>query len=292
MDISLWSLLTLLGRYILYITVASAIGGVFSSMLLARHRDAAPAITRYIMYGSIVGVVVAIYSVFIQVGALGDRGFTGMLDTNMLSVVLQTSVGQAFFFEVAGFVSIGLSAGWLLRRPTSARGIFLLINLIGCLFLIASFSTVGHFADGTWGGKLAISFHILAMSLWIGSLYPLWLVSQTTDRPAIQTSMEIFGRLAAVIVAVLVVCGVIMGILLVKDFQTLVSTGYGRGLLLKLTLVGVLLLLAASNKWLTVPHLSRGGFSRRLSRAIVLEMSLAGFIFLVTGIITAVIGID
>lgn len=293
MDIGLWALLTLLGRFILYACVASAIGGVFSSVLLARHREVAQAITRYTGYGCIAGIVVAMYSLFIQVGAMVDRGLAGIVDTNMMSVMLKTSVGNALLFELIGFVLIGVCARWSLRRALRPRHIpSLLISILGCLFLIASFSQVGHFAEAAWTGKVAISFHILAMSLWIGSLYPLWVVSRTTDVPAIQLSMETFGRLASVIVGVLVACGIIMGILLVKDFHTLIATGYGQGLLLKGLLVGALLLLAASNKWLTVPHLHREGVGRRLSRAIVLEMALAACIFLITGVITSVIGID
>lgn len=293
MDIGLWALLTLLGRFILYACVASAIGGVFSSVLLARHREVVQAITRYTGYGCIAGIVVAIYSLFIQVGAMVDRGLAGIVDTNMMSVMLKTSVGNALLFELIGFVLIGICAWWSLHRASNLRATAqLLISILGCLFLIASFSQVGHFAEAAWTGKVAISFHILAMSLWIGSLYPLWVVSRTTDVPAIQRSMDIFGSLAVVIVGVLVFCGVIMGILLVKDFHTLIATGYGRGLLLKVLFVGALLLLAASNKWLTVPHLHHEGVGRRLSRTIVLEMSLAGFIFLITGVITSVIGID
>lgn len=107
-----------------------------------------------------------------------------------------------------------------------------------------------------------------------------------------QISMEYFGRVAAFIVGVLVVCGAIMTLLLVKDFHTLISTGYGRGLLVKTLLVSALLLLAASNKWLIVPRLNQDGFRQRLSRAIVFEMLIAGLILGVTGVITAVIGID
>lgn len=290
MDISLWALLTVVGRFILYASVASATGGVFSSMLLARHRDIAQAITRYTGYGCAVGILVVVYSLLVQVGALADHGLAGAFDTNMMSIILKTSVGQALACESIGFLLIGLCAWWWLRRAAGIPS--RLISLIGGLFLIASFSQVGHFAEAVWAGKIAISFHILAMSLWIGSLYPLWIVSRTTDIPAIQLSMETFGRLAVIIVGVLVVCGIVMGILLVKDIHTLVSTGYGRGLILKIVLVGVLLLLAASNKWLTVPHLHRDGFRLRLSRAIMLEVLLAGFIFLVTGIITSIIGID
>ncbi len=74
--------------------------------------------------------------------------------------------------------------------------------------------------------------------------------------------------------------------------RSLFFTPYGQGLLLKLALVGSLLLLAASNKWLTVPRLMQPGLATRLSRAIVLEICVGAFILLVTGIITVIIGIE
>jgi putative copper resistance protein D len=292
MDISLWSLLTLVGRLILYASVASAIGGVFCSILLARHRDAATGIAHYTGYGCVSGILIAIYSLFIQLGALADHGIAGMIDTTILSVLVKTSVGQALLFEVLGFLLIGIPVWVSLGKHVKNRIPSLLLSFTGGLFLLASFSQVGHLAEATWVGKMAISLHVLAMSLWIGSLYPLWLVSRTSDITAIQTSMETFGRFAIFIVGVLVICGVAMGVILIQNIQTLVTTDYGRGLLLKVMFVGVLLMLAARNKWLTVPYLTRDGFSQRLSRAIALEMLLAGCIFLITGVITWIIGID
>ena len=84
----------------------------------------------------------------------------------------------------------------------------------------------------------------------------------------------------------------LMAAMLLKDFHTLFFTPYGRGLLLKLALVSGLLLLAASNKWLTVPRLLQPGLSTRLSRAIVIEMCVGVVILLITGVITIIIGID
>jgi len=291
MNLSVWALLTLLSKISLYASVTSAIGGVFSSMLLVRHREADQSINRYIGCGCGVGICTVVFSLLVQVGALGDRGLEGAFDTPMMSIILQTSVGQGLLFDVIGFSLIGLSA-WLRSISNPPSMFWHFISVIGCLFLVISFFQVGHFAEAAWVGKLAISFHILAVSMWIGSLYPLWIVSRMADTPALQISMEIFGRIAVFIVGVLVVCGVVMSIFLVKDLHTLISTGYGRGLLLKMVLVSVLLLLAARNKWLIVPHLNQDGFRQRLSRAIVLEMLVAAFILCTTGLITAVIGID
>jgi len=292
MILSLWELVTLLSRIALYASVASAIGGMFSSLLLARHRESAPAIRRYTFWGCVIGLIALLIGFAAQVGAFADQGLMGMVDINMMSILWQTSVGTAVALQLSGFLLIGTAIGWLLKTQKPHNNWAHGLMLLGGLSLLAAFSQVGHFAEQSLLGKAAISLHILAMSLWMGSLYPLWQVSRTTDIPEIQRSMERFGQGATVIVGVVVASGVTMGILLVKDIHRLVATDYGQGLLLKVSLVGVLLLLAASNKWLTVPHLHRKGFSHRLTRAIALEMLLAGGIFLITGVITSIIGID
>lgn len=291
MNLDIWALLALLSKFSLYACVASAIGGVFSLLLLAWHPQAAQRIPRYTRYGCIAGIFVAIFSLLVQVGTMVDRGVQGAFDVPTMSLILQTSVGKALLFEVTGFFLIGCSARRSMHRI--ARPLpSIIVSGIGCLILLASFSQVGHFAEASWIGKFAISLHILAMSMWIGSLYPLWFVSRTSAVYATQISMETFGRIAVLIVGVLIICGTIMGIHLVRDFHTLISTGYGQGLLLKIVLVVVLLLVAAGNKWLIVPHLNREGTAQRLSRAIQWEIVIASIIFLITAVITVIIGID
>lgn len=292
MSLSLWALFTLLSRIALYASVASAIGGLFASVLLARHRESATTIHRYTFLGCVIGIIASLIGFAAQVGALSDQGLKGMLNIAMMSILWQATVGTAVALQLSGFLLIGTATGWLLKTQKTQGYAVKVLMFLGGLSLLASFSQVGHFAEQPLLGKIAISLHVLAMSLWMGSLYPLWHVSRAADIPEIQRSMERFGQLAAVIVGVLVACGILMAAMLLKDFHTLFFTPYGQGLLLKLALVGSLLLLAASNKWLTVPRLIQAGFSTRLSRTIVLEMCLGAIILFVTGIITIFIGID
>lgn len=292
MSLSLWALFTLLSRIALYTSVASAIDWLFASVLLVRHRESATAIRRYTFRGCVTGIIATLIGFGAQVGALSDQGLKGMLNTDMMAILWQASVGTAVALQLSGFLLIGAATGWLLKTQKTNSVLLKALMLSGGLSLLAAFSQVGHFAEQPLLGKVAISLHVLAMSLWMGSLYPLWRVSRTDDLPEIQRSMERFGQIAAVIVGALVACGIFMAAMLLKDFHTLFFTPYGRGLLLKLALVGSLLLLAASNKWLTVPRLMQSGFSTRLSRAIVLEMCVGAIILLVTGIITIIIGID
>jgi putative copper resistance protein D len=292
MSLSLWALFTLLSRITLYASVASAIGGLFASVLLVQHRESATAIRRYTFWGCMAGIIATLIGFGTQVGALSDQGLKGMLDTDMMAILWQASMGTAVALQLSGFLLIGAAVGWLLKTQPPHNTLVKVLTLLGGLSLLASFSQVGHFAEQPLLGKVAITLHVLAMSLWMGSLYPLWLVSRTAETPEIQRSMERFGQVATIIVGVLVASGVLMAVMLLKDFHTLFFTPYGQGLLLKLTLVGSLLLLAASNKWLTVPRLMQPGFSTRLSRAIAFEMCVGAFILLITGIITIIIGID
>jgi len=292
MSLSLWALFTLLSRITLYASVASAIGGLFASVLLVRHRESSAAIRRYTFWGCVAGIIAVLFGFGIQVGALSDQGLKGMVDTTMMAILWQASVGTALALQLSGFLLIGVATGWLLKTQKTNSTLVKVLTMLGGLTLLTSFSQVGHFAEQPLLGKAAISLHVLAMSLWMGSLYPLWRVSRTTDLPEIQRSMERFGQLATIIVGVLVACGILMAAMLLKDFHTLFFTPYGRGLLLKLALVGGLLLLAASNKWLTVPRLLQPRFSTRLSRAIVIEMCIGAVILLITGVITIIIGID
>lgn len=292
MDISLWDILTLVSKILFYASVATAIGGVFASVLLSRHRESSQAISRYIGWGCLGGVGVTVVGFLSQVGTFADQGLAGMMDVDTLFIMIQTSVGSAFVLSLGGFLLIGFSNWWLLKRLPRQRIFPLTLAALGAMSVLTSFSQIGHLADASLIGKVAISLHVLAMSFWMGSLYPLWLVSRTSDVTAIRQSMDLFGRLAVLIVGTLVTCGVVMSVLLLKDIHTLLSTPYGRGLLLKLILVGGLLLLAACNKWFTVPRLMQAGFSARLSNSIVLEMMVGGLILIITGVITTLIGLE
>jgi copper resistance protein D len=296
MTISLWELLITLSRISLYMSLATTLGGLFATALLVGHSQCAAAIRRYIFWGCLLGILTTLAGLCVQVGALADEGMAGMMDFTIMSILLKTSVGTAAMLQLMGFLFIGIANYRDLKivQALSAKKINanLCIAMCGGLSLLASFSQVGHLPEESLLGKIAITFHVLAMSLWMGSLYPLWLVSRTANLSAIQQSMERFGQLAAVIVGVQVACGILMASILLRDFHELFFTTYGRGLLLKLALVSSLLLLAASNKWFTVPRLLQPGFSTRLSRAILLEMCVGAIILSITAVITIIIGIS
>ena len=67
-----------------------------------------------------------------------------------------------------------------------------------------------------------------------------------------------FGLLATLMVPLLIAAGGYMGYVLVGSVKSLISTGYGQALILKVVLVCGLLALAAANKLRFIPGLQKG----------------------------------
>jgi copper transport protein len=82
----------------------------------------------------------------------------------------------------------------------------------------------------------------------------------------LESTVEVVGRfstMAGVSVAVLIVAGVLLAVAEVGSLSNLVDTGYGQILLVKVALVGLLLFMAAYNRYLLLPVLFAAAKSRR-----------------------------
>ncbi|MDG2090813.1 MAG: hypothetical protein P8J61_06880 [Gammaproteobacteria bacterium] len=58
-----------------------------------------------------------------------------------------------------------------------------MILFLSGMLLAYSFTLIGHVAELNLIGGFAIGLHVLGISLWIGSLYPLWYL---WDSPSMQ----------------------------------------------------------------------------------------------------------
>ncbi|GGY79389.1 hypothetical protein GCM10011613_25290 [Cellvibrio zantedeschiae] len=286
MDAGLWVIPTLVVRVLLYACVAGAMGGCLSSVLLTQHRELSLSIIRYTQGACVLGVVLTLASVSIQAGALAEAGMAGLFNASILSVLMRSAVGTAMMLQLAGFLLIGTSRLGLNRYAIPSN----LLAVGGSLLVAASFAQTGHMAEKGLVGQIAVTLHVGAMGLWLGSLYPLWLAARSKDTEATSLAMTRFGEWAVFIVAALLICGITMATLMLGDWHKLFTTAYGKGLLVKFGLVTGLLALAAGNKWLTVPRLAEKGFTVRLAHTIVFEMLLGSAVLITTAIVILVIG--
>lgn len=292
MNIDQWQFASWLCKVLLYISMAMSIGGLFSIRFLSSHAVLKQGNLRYVLMGGTLGVLTTLTAFDIQVGGAADQGWGGMYDPNIASMILHSHSGHAQVARLFGFVLIILLAktyqgGFGLRQWWTR-----LMAVLAVVLLVFSFASQGHTANVGGVAPWLIFLHVLMMSIWMGALWPLWCASRAVAGQPLQQLMHQFGNLASVIVGVLIICGVTVALLLFDSLHTLLTTPYGYGFMLKLLLVALILLLAASHKWWLTPRLTQPAYANRLSRSIVLEMVVGVLILLVTGYITTVVGLE
>jgi putative copper export protein len=174
-----------------------------------------------------------------------------------------------------------LGIGCLFARPWArARSWFLATSFVGVTLIALTTSLSGHAAD--WGDLtlpvLTDWLHLLAVSIWIGGLFTLGFVLRhslsSPDKAEPTQSLAAifarFSRMAACCVAVFLPAGLYNAWLQVTSLSPLVSTSYGWTLLAKLSLVGLVLMIAVLNRYYFIPLLGHasGAHDRLIFRTI------------------------
>lgn len=292
-DLDLWDFLILGTRTLLYLASIGAIGGIFSLFFLERHPDPQRMRTRYVRWCALTGLLVVIIHVFVQTADFSGGRVEGLYDWDMLMIVMDTSIGSSSAMRLLGFSFVLIaSSNWFLARSVARSSVRSALLVVGAGTLAMSFLMLGHFSQASALYRVLLFLHILTLSFWVGLLFPLWHLNGTSESKEAQSAMRRFGLVAMALVAALMLCGVSLANALLDSWHQLLDSNYGRGMLLKVFLVCLLLTLAAINKIFLTPRLNQRGFGAKLSLAIATEMGLAVAIVVVTATITGIFGID
>jgi putative copper resistance protein D len=222
--------------------------------------------------------------ILVTAGSMGGAA-AGMWDGTLVHLVWQTGAGRAYGIRAAGLVLLALCA---LRNglPWPA--------CLGAIAAADSFAWTGH----AWSlhphvlSVLLLSLHLLAAAFWLGALAPLAIVARNGDLPDIAAAISRFGRCALFVVAALIAAGLSLLGLLLGSVSNLWASDYGRCVLLKLSLVGSLMCVAAFNKLNLTPRLLAGDVRaiRTLRLSLRLELLLGALILAVTATLTTITG--
>jgi len=296
-----WELANLVCKLAIYLGTVSIAGGAFCLWLSHdKSRRFVRIILRYILTMSVLAVNAVILLFLVQVGGINDDGITGMLDWTMISFIYGTGSGDVAVLRAMGFATAIVTCIVALRHVAGRTvapgkrfyqrvGVVCSISLI----LVASGSrVVGHVSVLPLTAQVAIILHLVAISLWVGSLYPLWSLCQSQLVDELQSTLKKFGDLAVYIVSLIVFSGVLMLWQLLATPLELINTAYGLAMLLKILLVLALLLVAAMNKLVLVPRLALQQGSKQLKVSIQSEIILATLILILTSYLSTLVGPD
>ncbi len=249
-------------KVLLYAGLFLGIGGVFASGWFLRGRPG-----RLPFAWLALGLAGTILSVGLQgLDALGAP-LARLADPVIWKAGASTSFGRT---AAVMAVALGLAAvaGSRWRRTLSALAL-----VAGALALALS----GHASAAApqWLARPAVFLHALTIAVWAGALLPLGLSLRRGGADG-RAALARFSRCIPYAVAALAVAGVALAVIQVETPAALLSTAYGKVLLVKLALLAPLFLLAAVNRWLLTGPVARGGAkaTRHLTLAVAAETLL------------------
>lgn len=293
MPLTVFEIATLLSKWAIYLSFAAVIGGTFMLNLLRRQPDETATIRFYIGGGAVLGLLAVSINYLVQVGSFAESGFAGMFDKQMHAFLWSSSVGESVVWRMAGFGLVFVASWIVLSSALKARRIAWGLLLVGAILLAVAFGTTGHSTELDLFSRGMVFLHVLAIGSWVGAFYPLWRLCSSTDVAVLQRLMVRFGQLGIGIVSLVALSG---GILLWQLFDKpdeFITSPYGIAMLVKLSLVIVILLIAARHKFILVPQLANNhahSVQHRLKNSIASEVLVALFILATTAVLSSVLG--
>jgi len=291
-----WELTSLVCKLLLYFGAASIAGGSLCLWLYNNgKRQFFEKVISYIMLGAFLGFLGTLVNYFVQVGLINARGLTGMFDWDMASLLLETQLGEVTYMRLTGFILAFISSLIFFRKAVrlpqqSFYRLLLGVQGIAFLFVAFSFTKAGHVSVLTGIARTAVVFHLYAFSAWIGSLFPLLLLTNSTELNLLKKLMQQFGDNALGIVIILAGMGALMLLELLDNPAELYTTPYGWVFLLKLFLVSVTLSVAVINKLVLVPAIVNNASALRLRRSIRVEMVAVTLVLIATSYLSTIVG--
>ncbi|MFI5226832.1 MAG: copper resistance protein CopC [Candidatus Limnocylindrales bacterium] len=263
-----------IARWILYLGLIGLLGAAF--IAVAAFREPPRNAVRLAGGAWIVAVVGTIAVVAVQ-WAEADAD---------LATILSSSIGIAAIERIVVILITGVAVLAAVRAATPARSrTALAFVAAGAAAAMLVDVLDGHAA----GGSLALLeitaewTHVLAVGVWIGGLAALLLGVRGAPSEEKGRAVRRFSMAAGISIAVVAVTGFIRAVDEVGSIDALFSTDYGRLIVIKTALFGVLGALGAFNHFFSVPIAART--LTRLRRAGRVEVTVGVVIVLASALL-------
>jgi len=217
-------------RLLSYIAVSVVLAVIF--FLLGSHAPRKTLNRSVVLAGSVLGLSTAL--LYLLHGMNASGGTWGQIaNVSVVKDVFTTQVGESLFARiVVSFLLVCAIARW---------GNF--VAVFAFVTLPFTYAFAGHSAvDSPAALTVALlALHVSAIGVWCGGLILLIFVKDIRTTSIV----EWFSQRAAILIAVVVATGVVQALLLMDGIGNLTKTSYGKALIAKVCVVGVMLICAA-----------------------------------------------
>jgi len=276
-------------RWAYFVCLALVLGSLAMRLVILRGREVPERASHWLHvvagFGALAAIDVGIVAFILRAEDALQLPFVDLMYGDLSPFANKTRFGVAFVAMTLGFALVAalVFLSWAFERLK----LLWLAFAIGLGFA-SGLSLSGHSAvepNSSWLSQLADYAHLSAASLWAGGLVSLglivWPLAPELRRPAFLN----FSRLATVLVAVLVLAGTYLSILRLPTVSDLWSSGYGRTLLVKISIVCVALAWGALHHFVVRPRLERGEMPGGLRRSLLGESTIALAVLLVAAVL-------
>ncbi|WP_203337455.1 copper resistance CopC/CopD family protein [Nocardioides limicola] len=270
--LSVWGFIGYLG---LFLAIGTAIFTTWLLPRLSRFDEAARRIRQLTLAGSAVAVLAGLAGLQLTVGnQLGSS--VGLVEAwRGASADLRWSL-------VLLALGLGAVTAGVMCRPHPAR------PLVGAGTVLATISPAltGH-SRLELVSTAADAVHVLAGGVWLGGLIALAIsLPAATSRAELAAQLlSRFSTVAAAVLSILVLTGLLLAWRIVPSPEALIDTGYGRLLLTKTGLVLIVVALAAWNRFVLLPRTRRATGSARVATTGTVRRTVAAEAAVLVGVL-------
>jgi copper transport protein len=236
-----------IGRWILYLGLVALFGAGFIGLAI----DCRPQRAVVLMAG--LGWLAA------QVGTLAVIAAQWSESGADLSTLVRSSMGLAALERLLAAIAMTIAGALVLLSPgTYRRWRYGLVAATAAAAMLIDVLT-GHAAAGVLSPvQVTVQWlHVGAVGVWLGGLAALLLQVRGAPNDEHALAIRRFSRWAGYALAVVALTGIVRAIDEVGGLAALVGTDFGRLVVLKSALLGVLALLGATNRFVNVPRAAR-----------------------------------
>jgi len=204
-----------------------------------------------------------------------------------LRAVLSTAWGKGWLVQAGAALLALIGWRWLARRAESRVARWAAIG--GTVALVGSAPLTGH-AVGLPGAPgyapVLDLIHFGAGATWLGTLGIIWAVARRQGDQTVAALIDAYSPVALVAGITTMAAGVVMALTYLGGLSPLLSTGYGRTILLKLGATGATAAIGAYN-WRVIGPRLRRGLKTPILKSAVAELAVGLLILAITAFLVA-----
>ena len=255
----------------------------------------------FLLSAAVVAALAAAVSFCAQTAVMTGSMADALDPDSLASVFTDTQFGLATAVRFA----LALLAALVLIIAKPSRGLWLVTSVLAA-GVAASFAWTGHGSVGEGAGRLvhlaSDVLHLMAAAVWLGALAALCILLLRSRKPppreelaALHAALKGFSGIGSGVVAVLLATGLLNSWFLIgpSHVAAVLGTSYGLILATKVGLFGIMLILAAANRFHLAPRLgavlgktaSPTGAPAALRRSVLFESVLGALVLVLVSLL-------